>query len=139
MYNVSYDALEDLRRIYFKKYTSRNNSQAYINLLRHYDNSLFSLIKNFVPYRANLQTGLVVESDILHRNKFPITKPSTEELQYESQLVIPDVYTVGGSIQDADGDDRTNSGYVPEAVITQPYTLPVAEYFVMIEGDLYVE
>ena len=139
LYNASYDALEDLRRIYFRKYATRNNSQAYINLLRYYDNSLFSLIKNFVPYRANLQTGLVLESDILHRNKFPISKPSTEELQYETQLVIPDVYTVGGAIQDADGDDRTNSGYVPEAVITQPYTAPIGEYFVMIEGDLYVE
>ncbi len=139
LYNASYDALEDLRRVYFKKYATRNNSQAYINLLRYYDNSLFSLIKNFVPYRANLQTGLVLESDILHRNKFLVTKPSTEELQYESLLVIPDVYTVGGSIQDADGDDRTNSGYVPEAIITQPYTSPIGEYFVMIEGDLYVE
>jgi hypothetical protein len=139
LYNISYDALEDLRRTYFKKYTSRNNSQAYINLLRYYDNSLFSLIKNFVPYRANLQTGLVVESDILHRNKFPVTKPSTEELQYETSLVIPDSYTVGGAVQDAEGDARTTSGYVPEAVITQQHTAPVAELYFVIEGDLYVE
>lgn len=135
-YNNSYDALDDLRRAYFKKYTNKNNAQNYINLLRYYDSSLFNIIKSFVPLRANLQTGLVVESDVLHRNKFAIEKPTTEELQYESELVVEDSYTIGGSIQDADGDHRDGVGYVPDAVITEELITPVAEYFAEADGTI---
>lgn len=137
-YNISYDALEDLRRVYLRKYASRNKAQSYINLLRYYDNSLFTLIKNFVPYRANLQTGLVIESDMLHRNKFGMAAPSSQEMQYSSSLAT-DVYTIGGSIEDAHTDYTPLTDYVKEGSINQPYTSPLGDCFVMIEGDLYVE
>ena len=135
-YNNSYDALEDLRRTYFKKYTNKNNAQNYINILRYYDSSLFSIIKSFVPLRANTQTGLVIESDMLHRNKFAIQKPTTDQLEYEALLDIEDQYTVGGAIQDADGDVRDGSGYVQDAIIEQQYLNPIGEYFVQAEGEI---
>jgi hypothetical protein len=104
--------------VYTKKYTRRNNPQNYIRLLQHYDAALFNLIKKFVPYRANTQVGLVIEPDILHRSKVPTKLPTTEDLLYTGSLVLPDIYTPGGFVQDGDGEPfRDNPGYVQEGVI----------------------
>jgi len=60
----SYPALVQLQREYGKKYANPNKPNQYARLLQHYNAALFQLIKNFVPYRANTQVGLVVESFI---------------------------------------------------------------------------
>lgn len=114
----NYPALDQLKYQYVKKYKSRNNTQAYIRLLRHYDASLFQLIKKLVPYRANTQVGLVIEPTILDRSKLPSYAPSYEELHWSASLVIPEIYTPNGFVQDGDGEPfRNMEGYVEEAVI----------------------
>jgi hypothetical protein len=114
----NYPALDQLKHQYVKKYKARNNTQAYIRLLRHYDASLFQLIKKLVPYRANTQVGLVVESTILDRNKIVSNAPSYEQLHWSSSITIPDIYTPGGFVQDGDGEPfRNMQGYVEEGVI----------------------
>ena len=122
----TYPGLDRLKWEYSRKFTSgRNNSQNYIRLLRYYDASLFQLIKKFVPYRANTQTGLVIEPTIIERAKVRMTVPSYELLHYSSSIDIgPDaIWTPGGAIQDGDGEPfrdqpgTFNNGYVPEGKI----------------------
>ena len=114
-----YPDLEKLQYTYNKKYSARNNPQNYIRLIKHYDASLFKLIKKFVPYRANTQTGLVIESDVLHRSKVSNAVPTFEELQYSSSLDT-NIFTVGGFVQDGDGEPfRNSSGYVPAGEISE--------------------
>jgi len=122
----TYPALDKLKWEYSLKFTSgRNNAQNYIRLLKHYDASLFQLIKKFVPYRANTQTGLVIEPTIIERAKVRTTVPSYEALHYSSSINIgPDaIWTPGGAIQDGDGEPfrdqpgTFNNGYVPEGKI----------------------
>ena len=133
-----YTGLDDLKREYFKKYTARNKAQNYIRLIKHYDASLFQLIKKFVPYRANTQVGLVVEPHILDRSKIAVNPPTYESLYYTSSIVVPDIYTAGGFVEDADGEPfRNSSGYVQEGVIGNDTMcrLPVQEYdMVVIDG-----
>ena len=124
LYNDYYTNLIDLEDLYFKKWTTgRYQTQNYIRLLSYYDASLFKLIERFAPSRTNLQTGLLIENHLLKRNKVKyISQPTQEELQYSSSIVIPDVYTVGGAIQDGDGEPfRNMPGYVQEGVIDRPY------------------
>ena len=71
----SYPALTDLRNFYFKKYTSSQNVFDLIKLLSYFDNSLFKMIKDFVPAKANLSTGLVINTNILERNKIARHEP----------------------------------------------------------------
>jgi len=114
---VNYPGLEGLKYEYTKKYGTRNNSQAYIRLLAHFDASLFQLIKKLVPYRANTQVGLVIEPTILDRSKWPSQAPSYEELHWSASLqqTIP---SPGGFVQDGDGEPfRDMEGYVQEGVI----------------------
>ena len=113
---VNYPALEGLKYQYTKKYSSRNNSQAYIRLLAYFDASLFQLIKKLVPYRANTQVGLVIEPTILDRSKWPSQAPSFEELHWSASLEHQP--TPGGFVQDGDGEPfRNMEGYVQEGVI----------------------
>ena len=130
----SYPGLEELHFGYFKKYghhwkASGSNAditssmrppgpQNYVRLLKHYDASLFKLIKKFIPYRANAQVGLVIEPHLLSRSKIPTKTPTFEDLTYTSSIDIPEVYTPGGFVQDGDGEPfRNGPGYVQEAVI----------------------
>jgi hypothetical protein len=66
-----YPALNNLRDAYFEKYTSNYDLVDYIRLIKFFDNSLFKMIKDFVPARASLASGVVIKQHILERNKYP--------------------------------------------------------------------
>jgi len=73
--SVKYSSLEELREIYFKKYTNSYNYFDFIRLIKYYNNSLFKMIKDFVPARTNVATGVVIKSHILERSKHPQFEP----------------------------------------------------------------
>ena len=70
----SYPALDKLRNDYFEKYTSNYDLVDYIRLIKFFDNSLFKMIKDFVPARTSLASGIVIKQHILERNKYPQPK-----------------------------------------------------------------
>jgi hypothetical protein len=49
---------------------------SFIRLIQYFDNSLFKMIKDFIPARANLSTGITINSPLLERNKISLTNPS---------------------------------------------------------------
>lgn len=87
----SYGALDDLRNTYFEKYTSSYDIQDYVRLIKYYDNSLFKMIKDFVPARANLSTGIVVKPSILERSKFARHEPIFTFVNYSGSIDIGNV------------------------------------------------
>lgn len=118
-YRDEFSRLEILRHNYFKKYQKRNDAQGFIRLTQNYDASLFQLIKQFVPERAALQTGVVVESHLLHRNKIKQIKPSYSDNTYTSSLQI--TRDQQGFVQDMDGDQRVPGGYIFDTEIARSY------------------
>ena len=50
---------------------SNNNLDAstYIRLIKYFDNSLFNMIKDFVPARTNLKSGITIKPHLLERSK----------------------------------------------------------------------
>jgi hypothetical protein len=82
----SYPALTDLRNFYFKKYSKKENVFDLIKLLSYFDNSLFKMIKDFVPAKANLSTGLVINTNILERNKIARHEPVFEFVDYSGSI-----------------------------------------------------
>lgn len=116
----TYPDLENLQREYLKKYNGTNKAQNYIRLLQYYDAALFKLIKKFVPFRANTQTGLVIEPHLLNRSKIGTKLPTFTQNQYTSSIDVgPDTYiTPGGFVQDGDGEPfRNMPGYVQAGTI----------------------
>jgi hypothetical protein len=68
---TSYPDLDRLRNEYFQKYTSNYDLNDYIRLIKYFDNSLFKMIKDFVPARTSLASGVVIKQTLLERNKYP--------------------------------------------------------------------
>ena len=73
---TSYPALDTLRNQYFEKYTENYNVYDYIRLIKFFDNSLFKMIKDFVPVRTSLASGIVVKQSLLERQKYPVPQTS---------------------------------------------------------------
>lgn len=84
---------------YFKKY----NIKDFVRLIQFFDNSLFKMVRDFVPGRSNLQTGLIIKSTILERPKAKTTKTGVDE----------NYLSVEGEIQSGkiEGDSIYRSGY----------------------------
>jgi len=66
------DVYPGLRKIaddYFKKYIG-SDPYAYIRLIKYFDDSLFRAIKNYVPARTSVSTGIVIKQNLLERNRY---------------------------------------------------------------------
>jgi hypothetical protein len=75
-YSSSYTPLVELsNNFFYNTYVSRNNVWDFIRLIKYYNNSLFKMIKDWVPARASADTGIVVKSHILERNKYARHEP----------------------------------------------------------------
>lgn len=81
------------------EYNSFGNKKTLFNELLtvykfYFDKSIFSAIKNVMPARANLFTGVVIEPTILERPKYP-NKPinSSATPTWQNPAVINNIYT----------------------------------------------
>ena len=83
---TSYPDLDNLRDDYFEKYTKNYNLKDFIRLIKFFDNSLFKMIKDFVPARTSLASGVVVKQHLLERNKYPQPQASFENKIYTASI-----------------------------------------------------
>jgi hypothetical protein len=74
-YSSSYAPLVSASNAYFTSYTQPKSIWEYIRLLKFYNNTLFKTIKDFVPARANVSTGIIIKSHMLERNKYARHEP----------------------------------------------------------------
>ena len=69
-YEDSYRGLQNTRHTYFKRYKGgRNNFFDYLRILDFYDDSVFEVLKQFIPARAKSDLGNLIEPNLLERNK----------------------------------------------------------------------
>jgi hypothetical protein len=89
-----YPDLNKLSEDYFKKYIKSYDLTDFIRLIKFFDNSLFKMIKDFIPVRTSLASGLVVKQHLLERNKYPQPQVSYSN---ESELTGSiDMYQISG-------------------------------------------
>ena len=70
----------------------RLDYKGFIELIKYFDNSLFKMLKDFVPARANALTGVTIKSPILERNKVPVYHPKVEEnTVHEAEYAAPTI------------------------------------------------
>jgi hypothetical protein len=68
--NKTYPDLDTLRNKFFTKYVSNYNLGDFIRLIKFFDNSLFKMIRDFVPARTSLASGIVIKQHLLERNRY---------------------------------------------------------------------
>ena len=83
---TSYPDLNTLSNNFFQKYFDTYDLTDYIRLIKYFDNSLFKMIKDFVPARTSLTSGVVIKQHILERNKYPQPQMSWEDLDYSGSI-----------------------------------------------------
>ena len=104
--NQSYPELDKLRQEYFLKYVDENyDFNDYVRLIKFFNNSLFKMIKDFIPARTSLASGITIKPSILERQKYPLPQAEWEDLQYSGSVKsFPRDY-VTGSLQVTSGGD----------------------------------
>ena len=113
----TYPALDTLKTTYFQSYNKPKSVWEYIRLIKFYNNSLFKTIKDFVPARANLSTGIIIKSHILERNKYARNEPSASINQYSQSIELLSI--TGSAANTISGSTNwqapllTLVGYVP--------------------------
>ena len=85
----NYKDLKQIKDTYFKKVKRRYNYWDYVKLIQYIDHTLFKLVEQFVPAKANLKTGLLIEPHYLERTKFARELPIIED----GQTMTPGSYT----------------------------------------------
>ena len=74
---TNYPQLDSLRNYYFERVGERNIYE-FIRLVKFYDKSLFVNLREMIPARAVVTTGLLIAPHILERSKHKINKPIAE-------------------------------------------------------------
>ncbi len=106
-YSSSYLPLEQLSEAFFSQsftgnpYTGlqRYNVKDFTRVIKYYNNSLFKMIKDWVPARANATTGIVIKSHMLERNKYPRHEPTATTSSYIADYELLQVSgSSGGSV-----------------------------------------
>ena len=75
-----YQDLTELSQQYFKKLgkSKHNSTFDFIRWIQFTDHTLFEMIKQFTPQKANLKAGLLIEPHYLERSKFKRSHPITQ-------------------------------------------------------------
>jgi hypothetical protein len=74
---TNYPQLDSLRNYYFERVGERNIYE-FIRLVKFYDKSLFVNLREMIPARAVVTTGLLIAPHLLERSKHKINKPIAE-------------------------------------------------------------
>lgn len=89
--------------------------KAFIRLLKFFDNSLFKLIKDFIPARATAATGLIIEPHVMDRSK-----AKTPEVSFTDEI-----YTASLSTYKITGSDGGSYPFAASQSYTTDYSASV--------------
>ncbi len=104
----TYPSLIELSKQYFEKYTSSYDVYDYIRLIKFFDNSLFKMIKDYVPVRTGLASGIVVKQHILERQKYPTPQLDWTKPEYTGSIGSTPALIDGNRYYEASTDFESN-------------------------------
>lgn len=96
--SITYNNLRNLREFYFQKYIRSYNVFDFIRLLKYYNNSLFKMIKDYVPARTNVSTGIIIKPHLLERPKYKRNEPTITNISYSQSIDMIEVSGDEGGI-----------------------------------------
>jgi hypothetical protein len=129
-YSSSYIPLVELSNTYFNaEYTSRYNVWDFIRVIKYYNNSVFKMLRDWVPARASATTGIAIQSHMLERNKYPRHEPTYTVLSGSA-----DVYMV--RVSGSDGGSVLGDTYYVEKIPIQYQSNSI--YLGNLPGTIYM-
>jgi len=111
-FSSSYEGLEaQAAQALSGSITERYDLKDFTRLLKFYDNVIFKTIKDFLPGRNDISTGIIIKPHILERSKIPQVKNTTERHNEFSQSI--EINSISGSTGDSfGGQNQYTSSYI---------------------------
>lgn len=103
---------------------STYNVKDYVRLLKFFDNAIFKMIKDFVPARATVNTGIIIKPHILDRSKIKFTQADVTFHHYSASIETS--YTTGSHGYTFGGRDQYITDYTE--YLQTPLGLAAKEY-----------
>lgn len=86
------------------------NVQDYVRLIKFFDNTVFKMVKDFIPARAVADTGVIIKPHLLQRSKAKSVQAAVEQPEYTASI---DTAFITGSTGKAFGSlDNYNASYI---------------------------
>ena len=98
----------------------------FVRLVKFFDNTLFRLIKDFIPARSNTNTGVIIKSHILNRSKVKQVSVSYEN----------NIYTGSISVGEISGSDAGAFGVANKYQYTTSYSASTITPIGLIERNI---
>ncbi len=130
----NYSELIGLRNYYFQR--TNLNFDEYIRLVKSIDKSLFDMLDQVIPARANVSKGLLIEPSILDRSKIKITKPTGQNIYHSSSIdttqhraLVTDVpYYTSSLVLDTNKDLEAGVHFYTSSYSVDDLTIISSEY-----------
>ena len=148
--STSYPALEYFARSYWKKYSDKPNMNMYLNMFGLFDLSFFKQLEQLLPARVDKLTGIVIQPNILERNKSSVL-PSVkrEDLTQYAYIENAEVTASGDYLTllgQVDGkvmtlsaqDDDQLQAYLTASVADKYDSVPYSHQYLIYSGSGYI-
>jgi hypothetical protein len=147
----SYPKLIQKSNEYWKKYTQRNDINAYIKIFTLYDLSLFRQLEQLLPARTDKLTGILVQPNILERSKDTIL-PDINRFNstYNTDLDVNNSLTPYGAyvtytnqsvtalVSVSGNDDDQYQGYLTASVAKRYNGTTYSYDYLILSGSKYI-
>ncbi|MGY8867344.1 MAG: hypothetical protein ACKVJK_17235, partial [Methylophagaceae bacterium] len=133
-----YDPIQNFNKIREVVLGTHEKTQLtdFVRILKFYDNVLFKMIKDFVPAKSTLDTGIIIKPHLLERNK--IKSPSMEISTLEHEGQIDTAFTTGshGGAYGTGSTQTTTQHSIIVPTILGSTTKPISDESPMYNGEL---
>jgi len=144
-YSSSYSAIGTLPSLYSEAETLLSGSAAYdmfdfVRLIKFFDNQLFKMVKDFLPARDAVTSGVTIKPHILNRSKIKQVQPTGTRPEYSASIDTAFIIGEDGGVIDSYSTAYTASILTPEGEITVIRNTEVEKYNGELGGtvlDLY--
>ena len=140
----NYPGLQAIAKEYFQKYYTSNTFD-YLRLIRYFDDSLFRAIKNYVPARTSVSTGIVIKQNMLERSRYREPQVDIVTTQsyapFNQPLTFKNLELTGSITTHQLWNNVTQNTYYSSSDIVQIYGGPggsVNQYNVLKEGGAFL-
>ena len=90
---TEYGTLNSIRQTSINSsFTYKYDINGFIQLIKFFDNTLFKMLKSYVPAKANLNEGITIRQQALERIKFKRNEPNvTQQTIYDAEYNSPEI------------------------------------------------
>jgi len=130
-YSSSYIPLDNVANTYFRaEYPNgKYNVWDFIRVIKYYNNSIFKMLRDWMPARASATTGIAIQSHMLERNKYPRHEPTYTILSGSANVHMV-------SISGSDGGSVLENTYYVEKIPIQYQSNSI--YLGNSSGTIYI-